>query len=157
MTHVRSFEIPTVMKHGPGAINTLADEVKALEMKRPLIVTDPGIVTAGLLERVAAPLKAANVDYAVFDQVAPNPPIALVDEGAAFYERKGCGGIIGLGLGYALGALIAMMIPSFPPISVPLWASVMALGFSGFVGIVFGILPAAKAANLDPIVALRYE
>jgi len=67
------------------------------------------------------------------------------------------GGIIGLGLGYGLGALIAMMIPSFPPISIPLWAVVMALGFSSLVGVVFGILPAAKAANLDPIDALRYE
>jgi len=67
------------------------------------------------------------------------------------------GGLIGLGLGYGLGALIAMSIPSFPPISIPLWAVVMALGFSGLVGIVFGILPAAKAANLDPIDALRYE
>jgi putative ABC transport system permease protein len=67
------------------------------------------------------------------------------------------GGLIGLGLGYGLGALIAMTIPSFPPISIPLWAVAMALGFSGLVGIVFGILPAAKAANLDPIDALRYE
>lgn len=67
------------------------------------------------------------------------------------------GGIIGLGLGIGIGTLIAKAIPSFPPISIPLWAVVMALGFSGLVGIIFGILPAAKAANLDPIDALRYE
>ena len=62
-----------------------------------------------------------------------------------------------MGLGYGLGMLIAMAIPSFPPASIPLWAVVMALGFSGIVGIIFGILPAAKAANLNPIDALRYE
>lgn len=67
------------------------------------------------------------------------------------------GGIIGLALGYGLGVLIANLIPSFPPASIPLWSVVLALGFSGFVGVVFGILPAAKAANLDPIDALRYE
>ena len=77
---VRSFEIPTVMKHGLGAVSGLADEVRALGMKRPMIVTDSGIVDAGLLERITAPLAAANLDYVVFYDVIPNPPIALVDQ-----------------------------------------------------------------------------
>ncbi len=67
------------------------------------------------------------------------------------------GGLIGVGLGYAIGALAASFIPGFPPAYTPLWAVVLALGFSGAVGVVFGILPAAKAANLDPIMSLRYE
>ncbi len=64
---------------------------------------------------------------------------------------------LGLGLGYGLGTVISSSIDSFPPASIPLWAVALALGFSGFVGVLFGILPAAKAANLDPIDALRYE
>jgi len=96
MINVRSFEIPTVMKHGLGAIKTLAEEVKSLGLKRPLIVTDPGLVNAGILERAEMPLKMAHVDYVVFDKVAPNPPIALVDEGAAAYRGEGCDGLIGL-------------------------------------------------------------
>jgi len=67
------------------------------------------------------------------------------------------GGLIGLAMGYGLGTLISSSIPSFPPASIPLWSVALALGFSGFVGVLFGILPAAKAANLDPIDALRYE
>ena len=67
------------------------------------------------------------------------------------------GGVIGIALGYGLGALAAAMIPYFPPANVPLWAIGIAFGFSAGVGILFGILPAAKAANLDPIDALRYE
>ena len=67
------------------------------------------------------------------------------------------GGVVGLVLGYGLGSLIAANIPEFPPASIPFWAVLLALGFSGTVGILFGILPAAKAANLDPIDALRYE
>lgn len=108
MLNVRSFEIPTVMKHSLGAIAALADEARALGMKRPLIVTDPGIVKAGLLERAVAPLQAANIDYAVFDQIEPNPPIALVDQAAAFYRSEKCDGVIGLGGGSAMDAAKAV-------------------------------------------------
>lgn len=102
MSFVRSFEIPTVMKHGPGAVTALADEVKALGLKRPLVVTDPGIVKAGLLDRAVASLKAANIEYATFEHCAPNPPIALVDEGAAVYQQESCDGLIGIGGGSAM-------------------------------------------------------
>lgn len=67
------------------------------------------------------------------------------------------GGLTGLGLGYLLGFGAASMIPNFPDAFVPWWAIVMAVGFSSLVGILFGIVPAAKAANLRPIDALRYE
>jgi putative ABC transport system permease protein len=67
------------------------------------------------------------------------------------------GGAIGLALGFGLGALAASMIPGFPAAHVPLWAVVLAFGFSAVVGIFFGIYPAAKASRLDPIEALRYE
>ena len=77
MPTIRSFTIPTIMKHGLGAIAALGDEAAAIGMQRPLLVTDPGIVRAGLLERAIAPLKAAGLDYVLFDGVAPNPPAAL--------------------------------------------------------------------------------
>lgn len=102
MSKVRSFEIPTVMKHGLGAIAALADEAKALGMKRPLLVTDGGIVKAGLLPRATDPLKADNLDFAVFDKVAPNPPIAIVDEGARLYAEEKCDGVIGFGGGSSM-------------------------------------------------------
>src|SRR5215210_4701782 len=102
MPTIRSFTIPTIMKHGLGAIASLADESRALGMQRPLLVTDPGIVRAGLLERATAPLKAARLDYAVFDRVAPNPPIALVDEGANIYQIERCDGVIGFGGGSSM-------------------------------------------------------
>jgi putative ABC transport system permease protein len=67
------------------------------------------------------------------------------------------GGLVGLGLGYAIGFGAARLIPNFPDAVVPWWAVLMAFGFSSLVGILFGIMPAAKAANLHPIDALRYE
>jgi len=68
------------------------------------------------------------------------------------------GGILGLLLGWGIGALISAVLPgNLPPAHVPLWAITLAFGFSAVVGIFFGIYPAGKAARLDPIEALRYE
>ncbi|MEO6172521.1 MAG: FtsX-like permease family protein, partial [Arenimonas sp.] len=67
------------------------------------------------------------------------------------------GGIIGIILGYLTGAGISALIPGFPPPQVPIWVVFSAAGFSAMVGVVFGIMPASKAASLDPIEALRYE
>jgi putative ABC transport system permease protein len=67
------------------------------------------------------------------------------------------GGIIGIGLGWLFGELAAKMIPHFPSPAIPWWAVAGATGFSAMVGMLFGILPARRAANLAPIDALRHE
>ncbi len=67
------------------------------------------------------------------------------------------GGLIGLALGWSLGAVATHIIPHLKAAYVPGWAIGLAFGFSGGTGVLFGILPAAKAAGLDPIEALRYE
>ena len=65
------------------------------------------------------------------------------------------GGIIGVLLGSAIALTIAAATPL--PASIKWWAVALGLGVSTSVGLFFGIYPATKAANLDPIVALRYE
>lgn len=71
------------------------------------------------------------------------------------------GGIVGIVLGLAtgmgMGMGIAALIPNFPPAHVPVWVVIAAAGFSAMVGVIFEIMPASKAAGLDPIEALRYE
>ncbi|MGE5624006.1 MAG: ABC transporter permease [Bacillota bacterium] len=67
------------------------------------------------------------------------------------------GGVIGLILGYGIGTLIVYAVPAFRGAHVPIWAALVAIGFSTSIGVIFGITPAAKAAALDPIDALRYE
>ena len=67
------------------------------------------------------------------------------------------GGVIGVISGFFLAYLVSALIPGFPAASAPWWAICLAVGFSTAVGLLFGILPASKAASLDPIDALRYE
>jgi putative ABC transport system permease protein len=65
------------------------------------------------------------------------------------------GGLIGLTLG-VVGALAIAQIGDWPS-AIPAWAAPLAIGFSTFVGVVFGAYPAWRAAQLDPIEALRRE
>ena len=67
----------------------------------------------------------------------------------------GIGAIVGLILGGSLTALIKAATPV--PAEMPALAVVAALALSAFTGIVFGIVPAFRAARLDPVAALRYE
>jgi putative ABC transport system permease protein len=66
------------------------------------------------------------------------------------------GGLIGIVLGYGITYLAALH-PSMVDTAIPIWAVLLGVGFSVVVGVVFGLLPAFKAAILQPIDALRYE
>jgi putative ABC transport system permease protein len=66
------------------------------------------------------------------------------------------GGMIGVLSAVGISNLIMLLIPSLPA-SVPTWAVVSGLSVSIFVGLVFGVWPARKAARMDPIECLRYE
>lgn len=69
---------------------------------------------------------------------------------------SGLGGLIGIGLGFVLSAVLGKLMYDFILLPNAL-ITVGAAGFSVVIGIVFGIYPAAKASNLQPVDALRAE
>ena len=83
-----------------GALKLLKSECERVGITRPLIVTDPGVKAAGLLEKALAALPGLNV--AVFDQTPSNPTEAAVRAAAAVYKASGCDGLIALGGGSAI-------------------------------------------------------
>ena len=66
------------------------------------------------------------------------------------------GGAIGLGLGAAIVAVVTKYAPDVP-LRLSGWIAAVAFGSSFVVGVVSGVVPARRAAALDPVDALRYE
>ena len=95
---VRAVTVPTRLVHGPGAVASLADECRALGITKPMLVTDPGVAAAGLVDRILPHLNGV----VVFGEVRPNPDIELVDRAADAYRENGCDGLVGLGGGSSL-------------------------------------------------------
>lgn len=101
-TQVSVFSFPTRIIFGAGALNQLGGEMARVGMQRPLLVTDRGVVQAGLVERVTTAVK--RVSMAVFDGVSPNPTEENVVEGIQRYRDERCDGIVAVGGGSPLDA-----------------------------------------------------
>jgi choline dehydrogenase len=95
---VRTVEVPTRIVHGAGAIARAGELVAELGVTRPLLVTDKGVVAAGLADATLAHLE----DAVVFDEVRPNPDIELVGQAGAVYREAGCDGLVALGGGSSM-------------------------------------------------------
>ncbi len=96
------FAFPTRIVFGAGALRELGNEAKRLGMKRPLLVTDHGVVECGLAERVTAEAKRAGLSLTLFDGTSPNPVEKNVFDGLERYREGKCDGIIALGGGSSL-------------------------------------------------------
>lgn len=95
-----------------GASATLGEVARSLKISRLLLVTDPGLVAAGLVAPVVEAVEAAGVAVAIFSDVAADPPQASVEAAADAARSFGADGVLGLGGGSSmdtakLAALIA--------------------------------------------------
>ena len=99
MGQITSFFIPNVTLVGEGCSKEIPARLKNIGGTKPLIVTDQGIVKAGILKQIAGVLDAAKMKYAIFDQTVPNPTDKNVDAAFAMYKKEKCDSIITLGGG----------------------------------------------------------
>jgi alcohol dehydrogenase class IV len=102
MTKVNNFLSPTKIILGNGAVSQVGDEARKLGGQRALVVTDKGVVKAGLVSGVEESLKAQKIDFEIFDKVDAEPPARIVDECARLILEKGYDFVIGIGGGSSL-------------------------------------------------------
>ena len=83
-----------------GAVRLLKAECERVGISRPLIVTDPGVKAAGVLQKAVDAL--GGLPHAVFDQTPSNPTEAAVRAAAKVYKDNGCDGLVAVGGGSAI-------------------------------------------------------
>jgi alcohol dehydrogenase class IV len=98
---VFSFQAPANVTFGPGAVGQLPEIVKGLG-KRALVISDPGIAAAGILDRVRSWLHDAGVITEAFTDVEPNPSVETVNKAYALLQRSNAEFLVGLGGGSAM-------------------------------------------------------
>jgi alcohol dehydrogenase class IV len=87
-----------------GALEELGPRAKALGTSKALIVTDRGLVQAGIAERVAAQLAKSGIAAEIFAEVQPNPTMKEVRNGVALWKNGGFDLLVGLGGGSSMDA-----------------------------------------------------
>ncbi|AER66893.1 iron-containing alcohol dehydrogenase [Thermovirga lienii DSM 17291] len=105
-----SFVLPTRIEFGVGKIKMLPEIVREKGAQRPFIVTDPGIVKAGILSIVESLLSEVVSEYKVFEGVEANPKDSNVEEGAKLAKDYGTDLIIALGGGSSIDCAKAISI-----------------------------------------------
>jgi alcohol dehydrogenase class IV len=99
-----SFALRVETVFGEGSIAELGQRAKAAGYKHALVVTDPGIKAAGILDSILSSLDEAEVAHTVYDNVTPNPTIQEVDGGVAALKDAGGDFVVAVGGGSAIDA-----------------------------------------------------
>jgi alcohol dehydrogenase len=106
---------PGQVHFGFGAVGLVAEELKAMHARHVFIVADPGVIAAGLIESVVAPLEAADLPYTVYDKVIPNPDTQSVDAAVEAFRESQADVIVGMGGGSGLDTAKAVRLVAGGP------------------------------------------
>jgi alcohol dehydrogenase len=99
-----SFALRVETVFGDGCIAELGQRAKAAGYKHAIVVTDPGIKSAGILDSILSSLDEAEIAHTVYDNVTPNPTIQEVDGGVTAMKDSGADFVVGVGGGSAIDA-----------------------------------------------------
>src|SRR5258708_33891629 len=78
---VGNWSYPTAIRFGAGRIRELPEACKAVGLKRPLLVTDPGLAKLPMIADAMVALRKMGIEVALFSDVKPNPVASNVESG----------------------------------------------------------------------------
>ena len=100
---------------GPGRIKDLGPLLQDLGSPKALLVTDPGLIAAGVVQKAVSSLERAGIAYALFDKVQADPPSHIITEGFAAYQANDCGAVVAIGGGSAIDTAKGINILAYNP------------------------------------------
>src|SRR5215211_3213420 len=114
--HERAFKLEaTPITFGPGASEEAGWEMKRLGAKRVMIVSDAGVVQAGITGKIQKIIEAEGIECEVFDRVHVEPTLESLQEAADFAADGGFDGFVGVGGGSSLDtAKVANLVDTHP-------------------------------------------
>ena len=105
-----SLASPRLVLVGGGTVAEASHVLAKFGLRRPLVVTDPFMVSSGLVNRCLDPLAEAGIPVSVFSDTVPDPTDTVVEAGAALLERGSFDCLIGFGGGSPIDTAKAMAI-----------------------------------------------
>ncbi|MBX6742387.1 MAG: iron-containing alcohol dehydrogenase [Acetobacteraceae bacterium] len=106
---------PRLMRIGGGSVNQVAEVLAQFGLFRPLVVTDPWMVSSGTVERCLEPLRKAGIAAQVFSDTVPDPTDTVVEAGVAILKAGDFDCLIGFGGGSPMDTAKAMAILAAAP------------------------------------------
>lgn len=114
-----NWNYPTAIKAGAGRIRELPEHCRALGMRNPLLITDPGLASLDIVGRAVQDCKDDGLDCGLFSHIKGNPTGQNVTDGVAAFHAGRHDGVIAFGGGSALDAAKAIALMAGQ--SRPLW------------------------------------
>ena len=99
---IEKFVLNETSYFGEGARKVLPEEIKKRGFKKVLVVTDESLYKAGVSTKITDLLEANNINYVLFHDVKPNPPIKNVLDGVAMCKEEKCDLIVAVGGGSSI-------------------------------------------------------
>ena len=99
---IEKFTLNETSYFGEGARKVLPEEIKKRGFKKVLVVTDESLYKAGVSTKITDLLEANNINYVLFHDVKPNPPIKNVLDGVAMCKEEKCDLIVAVGGGSSI-------------------------------------------------------
>lgn len=96
------FVLPTRVVFGEGVSSNIDIEIKKMGNKKPMIVTDKGLIKAGVVGKITKVLEKAAIDYAVFDEIEPNPRDTTVQNASEKAKAEKVDMLIAIGGGSSM-------------------------------------------------------